>query len=84
MEVALWTELIRTPEQMFSMLLPRLVAAAERAWHRADWEWTEGWTDRTKKRNEDWTNFTNTLGYRELPLLEKLGYPYHIPPPGAK
>jgi hexosaminidase len=40
-EAALWTETIRTPDELFSMLLPRLAATAEVAWSRPevrDWE----------------------------------------------
>ena len=34
----MWSELVRTPERMHSMLFPRLLAVAERAWHQAVWE----------------------------------------------
>ena len=35
---AVWTEMIRTPEHLHHQLFPRLLALAERAWHRAPWE----------------------------------------------
>lgn len=40
-EAAIWTETIRTPDELFSMLLPRLAATAEVAWSQPDvrdWE----------------------------------------------
>ena len=38
MQSQLWSEVVRTSEALDSMIFPRLVAMAERAWHRADWE----------------------------------------------
>ena len=40
-EAALWTETVRTPADLFVLLLPRLAAVAEVAWsapHRRDWD----------------------------------------------
>ncbi|ROW55231.1 beta-N-acetylhexosaminidase, partial [Cronobacter malonaticus] len=34
----LWSEVVRTDKQMEYMMYPRLLAVAERAWHRAAWE----------------------------------------------
>jgi N-acetyl-beta-hexosaminidase len=41
MQGQLWSELIRTTEQLEYMTFPRLQALAERAWHRALWEKTD-------------------------------------------
>ena len=38
MQAQLWTETVRTTEQLHEMLFPRLLAVAERAWHKAPWE----------------------------------------------
>jgi len=34
----LWTELVRTWDQMDGMIFPRLLCVAERGWHKASWE----------------------------------------------
>ena len=84
MQGHLWTETVRNPDQMFAMIFPRLLALAERAWHKASWE---DITDR-KKRDEmmkaDWVKFAGALGNRELVRLDKMGVQYRVPPPGAR
>lgn len=35
-------------------------------------------------KEASWTKFANTLGYKELARLDKLGIAYHIPVPGAR
>lgn len=84
MQGHLWTETVRNPDQMFAMIFPRLLALAERAWHKASWE---DITDR-KKRDEmmkaDWVKFACALGNRELVRLDKMGVKYRVPPPGAR
>ena len=49
----------------------------------AQWEALPRGRKRTALLEDDWTKFTNTLGYRELPRLDRLGYNYRVPPPGA-
>ena len=84
MQGHLWTETVRNPDQMFAMIFPRLLALAERAWHKASWE---DITDR-KKRDEmmkaEWVKFASALGNRELVRLDKMGVQYRVPPPGAR
>lgn len=72
-----WTELIRDKDTLEHMLFPRLLALAERAWHRGEWENT------TVEPARDWERFTNKLGYRELPRLDSQGVNYRVPVPGA-
>lgn len=90
----LWSETVRTDENMEYMIYPRLLAAAERAWHRADWEldyqagreFSGGKThyvDR-EKLNHDWTRFANLTGQRELAKLDKAGIGYRLPVPGVQ
>lgn len=81
---ALWTETVRTADQMDSMIYPRLLALAERAWHKAPWEDLKDESERNKKRTEDWGKFANALGHRELARLDKMGVKYYVPPPGAR
>lgn len=84
MQGHLWTETVRTEEQMDYMIFPRLLALAERAWHKASWESVQNETIRERLRTIDWEDFANTLGYKELARLDNLGIKYRVPPPGAK
>ncbi|MGD8109633.1 beta-N-acetylhexosaminidase [Vibrio sp. TRT 17S01] len=89
----LWSETVRNDEQYEYMVFPRVLAAAERAWHRADWEndykagveYSQATNLVDKARlNQDFNRFANLLGQRELAKLEKAGIDYRLPVPGAK
>jgi hexosaminidase len=90
----LWSEAVRTDNQVEYMIYPRLLSVAERAWHRAEWE-----LDYQKQKefkggettfvnlsalHNDWTRFANLLGQRELAKIDKSGVGYRLPVPGAK
>lgn len=90
----LWSEVVRTDKQMEYMIYPRLIAVAERAWHRAAWEqdYTVGreykggethFVD-VKALAQDWTRFAGIIGSRELAKLDKAGVQYRLPVPGAR
>lgn len=96
-EAALWSEVVRTSDEMDSMLFPRLLALAERSWHKADWETMDtdcpagDAADQCPKlkvqrdaRLLSWTKFANTVGYKELRRLEAHGVSYYLPRPGAR
>ncbi len=87
LEATLFSETVRTPERLHHMLMPRLLALAERAW-AADPAWA---TEKDRARADqlhaaDWSRFANTLGKRVLPRLdaERAGVAYRIAPPGLK
>ena len=84
MQGQLWSETVRTADQMNAMIFPRMIAVAERAWHKASWEDITDKKDREAKRTEDWVKFANTLGYKELGRLDEMGLAYHLAPPGAR
>ena len=84
MQGHLWSETVRTADQMSAMIFPRVIAMAERAWHRASWEDITNKKERDLKRTDDWVKFANTLGYRELGRLDEMGVAYHVAPPGAR
>jgi len=81
---ALWTETVRTADQMDHMVFPRLLALSERAWHKASWEDIEDVTEREQMMLKDWEQFANFLGHKELARLDRLGIKYRVPVPGAK
>ncbi|OTA18727.1 beta-N-acetylhexosaminidase [Xenorhabdus beddingii] len=90
----LWSETVRTDEQMEYMIYPRLLPLAERAWHQADWElkYQQGreykggmtrYVD-TGALNRDWERFANLMGQRELTKLDKSHIAYRLPIPGGR
>jgi len=88
----LWSETIRTDEQFEYMVFPRVLAVAERAWHKANWELNysvgkeysqDSHFVNKKALHKDWQRFANILGQRELAKLEKADINYRLPVPGA-
>ncbi|WP_237067421.1 family 20 glycosylhydrolase [Microbulbifer guangxiensis] len=88
----LWSEVVRTDAQVEYMVYPRLLALAERAWHRAEWELSprEGQafsaeTDLVDKAAlaRDWAEFAATVGHKELAKLDRAGVGYRVPVLGA-
>lgn len=75
-----WSETIRTAEQLEQMIYPRLFALAERAWHKAGWE---NHND-DKTRLTDWHSFASRIALHELARLTQLGSTFYLPPPGAR
>lgn len=75
-----WTETVRTAEQLESMIYPRLIALAERAWHQASWE---GDTPNSQARLQEWAGFSAALVAKELPKFANAGSAFYLPPPGG-
>jgi hexosaminidase len=75
-----WTETIRTKEQLQAMIFPRIIVLAERAWFKAEWE---GDIPNKSAREIDWRNFSASLVKKELPKLERSDVAFYLPPPGA-
>ncbi|XP_052788332.1 uncharacterized protein LOC128223112 [Mya arenaria] len=84
LQACMWAEVMRTEEQFHNMAFPRLLALAERAWHRAAWEGLNDRNARNNYRKSDWKEFVDVLGYKELPRLEKKQVYYFLEPPGAR
>jgi len=93
MQGQLWSETVRTPEHFDYMIFPRLLALAERAWHKADWEndyqagtTYSGSTNLVNKSalSSDYASFAAALAAKELPKLDVFGIQYRIPVPGAQ
>ncbi|ACY14028.1 family 20 glycosylhydrolase [Haliangium ochraceum] len=89
----LWGETIRSDAHFEYMAFPRLLALAERAWHRASWElerdvgqsFEAGVSEHvdTAALAFDWNRFANALGQKELAKLDAAGVAYRVPVPGA-
>ncbi len=94
MSAQVWSEVVRTDDELEYRLFPRILAVAERAWHRADWEqdyqagreYQAGVTQQvnTAALHQDWVRFANILGQREIAKLDKSGVAYRVPVPGAR
>jgi hexosaminidase len=66
------------------MAFPRILVMAERAWHQAPWEDINDEKQRDKLKENDWDEFVQTLGFKELPILENRGIRHRVQPPGAR
>lgn len=84
MAAFLWSETVRTPNQLESMIFPRLLALAERAWHEAAWEGKHDKIQRNEMQTVDWRRFARALGLNELARLDKMKIAYRVPLPGAR
>ncbi|XP_013417098.1 uncharacterized protein LOC106178458 [Lingula anatina] len=84
MQGNIWSETVRTSGHLHEMLFPRVVALAERAWHKARWESITDKASRDQEMLKDWERFANVLGYKELPRLEYFGVKHYLPLPGAR
>jgi len=84
MQGHLWSETVRTKEDMDYMIFPRLLAVAERAWHKADWEASGSETFDQALFDADWSSFALALGNKELQRLDKLNVSYRLPLPGVR
>jgi len=88
-----WTETVWADRFFDYMLFPRMLALAERAWHKGGFEldYTEGRTFTGGKTNfvnmtllqEEYNTFINIVGNRELAKLEAAGVFYRVPSLGA-
>ncbi len=80
MQGHVWTETIRTADQLEEMVYPRLIALAERAWTKASWE---GEKPDAEASLNNWANFAYTITLKELPKLEAMGVNFRVPVPGG-
>lgn len=88
----MWSETVRRDSLVEYMLFPRLLALAERAWHRASWEpayqagatysFGDGKVDLAALKS-DWTSFAGKMPF-QLGELDRDGIMYRLAPPGAR
>lgn len=82
----IWSENMISPERLEYMMLPKLLALAERAWAQDPaWATEKDPEKSTQLYNAAWSDFVSTLGNQELPRLDyyQNGFNYRIPSPGA-
>jgi hexosaminidase len=86
LQCALWGENIKSNERLEYMLLPRMLAFAERAWSQ-----NPAWATEPNMAKSDslyqmaWVNFLNVMGKREMPRLDYFdgGFNFRVPKPGV-
>ena len=95
-QAQLWSEAIRSDSAVEFMLYPRLLAVAERAWHKAEWtapyQPGKDYNDNdqllsaqaSSVQAQDWAEFSSVIENKILPSFVKYGIFFRIPPPGAK
>lgn len=91
-QAQLWSESTQTDRTAGYMYFPRLIAFAERAWHKAEWEpaYVEGKTFSQDDNffgddfYEDWQQFASAMPREIFPQLHHNELFYRLPLPGAK
>lgn len=82
----IWSETVKNPERLEFMLLPRLLALAQKAWSPTpQWEEEADTVLSRKYFKQDFSTFLHATG-REMRRLDSYsgGYSYRIPTPGAR
>jgi hexosaminidase len=94
-QAQLWSETVRSDEAAEYMLFPRLLAFAERAWHKASWavpyqagkSYSPQGDDFTAAMKEqqlqDWAGFSSSIVRHALPDLLGAKVGFRLPTPGA-
>ncbi|WP_438862410.1 family 20 glycosylhydrolase [Neptunicella sp.] len=82
-QAQLWSETVRSAAQMENMVFPRIIALAERAWHKADWE-LQPRNKQSSAFANDWHGFLRVLIEHVLPELDRQGIHFYVPPPRVK
>jgi hexosaminidase len=88
----MWSETVRRDSLVEYMLFPRLLAFAERSWHRASWEpayqpgtsysYGDGKVELSALKS-DWGSFAAKMP-AQLGALDRAGIMYRLAPPGAR
>jgi len=85
LEATLFTETVRDPKRIDYLVMPRLLAVAERAWAPDPaWALEADAGKASALHRRAWSGFVNALGQRVLPRLDLdgKGVDYRIAPPG--
>ena len=92
----LWSENTRSDNTAEHKIFPRLFALAERTWHQASWavpynyqgmkysQKTNAFNNKLRvERDQQWRQFANVLGQKELAKIELFDIEYRLPTVGA-
>lgn len=92
----LWTENTRSDSLAEHKIFPRLLALAERGWHKANWALDYNYQgakydhnsqhfskEMRTQRDKKWREFASVLGKKEFAKLEISGVNYRLPTVGA-
>ncbi|MEK9213106.1 family 20 glycosylhydrolase [Sphingomonas sp. 2378] len=91
-QAQLWSETVRRDSQVDYMLFPRLLALAERAWRKPEWEpaYVAGVGYMPGDVRVDharllagWRDFAGRMGV-QMRMLDRAGVTYRLAPPGAR
>lgn len=66
----IFAETIRSPQQLYNLLLPKIAGLSERAWN--------------KKETYTPAQFNTLIAMREIPMWQNAGFTYHVRMPGIK
>ncbi|MGE7205333.1 family 20 glycosylhydrolase [Sphingomonas sp. NPDC019816] len=92
LQAQLWSETVRRDSQVDYMLFPRLLALAERAWNKPEWEpaYVAGTAYQPNDQRVDrtrllagWRDFAGRMGV-QMRLLDRADVTYRLAPPGAR
>ena len=81
-QAQLWSETIRSFDEVQYLLLPKMMGVSERAWNAIP-DWSKNLAD-TEGYNEARHQYNLKIGTRELPLLNSQGFNFRVGPPGIK
>ncbi len=92
----IWSETVPTDDELEYRVFPRLLALAERAWHKPDWEVPYNYDGAVynsksnffsahakKDRDKGWNNFASIISQKEFPKLDIADIFYRIPTLGG-
>ena len=82
----LWTETITSEEIFDGLLMPNLIVFSQRAWAAKEpWLELPSAKDQKPALDKAWNQFANSLGQRQLPMINKLfgGVAHDLPKPGG-
>ena len=81
-QAQLWSETIRSFDEVQYLLLPKMMGVSERAWNAIP-DWSKNLAD-NEAYNEARHQYNLKIGTRELPLLNSQGFNFRVGPPGIK
>ncbi len=92
----IWSETVPTDGELEYRVFPRLLALAERAWHKPGWEVPYNYDGgiynkdslnftkaARKSRDMDWSRFASIIGHKEMEKMGHANIAYRIPTVGA-